>query len=290
MIITLAAALSLAASMAIDVPYLPQTDALCGGAAAAMVFRYWGDAHADVQEFAPLVDRRAGGIATDALDCGGHRARVAHDHESTARSTALGARVHDGQPVIVLLPDRGDRYHYVVVIGVSDEAIVVHDPAWGPSRTIRAPDFERAWKAAGFWSLVILPPRGSPPARQPAARRNRRHACGAGAPDRRTGRRVRRAAESRARRDPRAGTRSRRQPCSATSARECPGAAGPIRELSGVRFAQRRWSDAAALAREVAAAPSGATSTRSTCSAPASSCRTTTSARCGPGIRSASRA
>ena len=31
---------------------------------------------------------------------------------------------------------------------------------------------------------------------------------------------------------------------------QCPGAAGPIRELSGARFAQRRWSDAAALARE----------------------------------------
>ena len=48
-------------------PYLPQTDALCGGAAAAMVFRYWGDAHADAQAFAPLVDRRAGGIANGAL-------------------------------------------------------------------------------------------------------------------------------------------------------------------------------------------------------------------------------
>src|SRR5882672_11294194 len=67
MLTTLAAALSLAASLAIDVPYLPQTDALCGGAAAAMVFRYWGDVHADAQEFAPLVDRRAGGIANGAL-------------------------------------------------------------------------------------------------------------------------------------------------------------------------------------------------------------------------------
>jgi hypothetical protein len=60
MFTTLAAALSLAASIAIDVPYLPQTDALCGGAAAAMVFRYWGDAHAGVEQFALLVDRRAG--------------------------------------------------------------------------------------------------------------------------------------------------------------------------------------------------------------------------------------
>ena len=48
----LVAALSLAAIVAIDVPYLPQTDALCGGAAAAMVFRYWGEGHADAQEFA----------------------------------------------------------------------------------------------------------------------------------------------------------------------------------------------------------------------------------------------
>ena len=64
----LVVALSLAApAAAIDVPFLPQTDALCGGAATAMVFRYWGDAHADVQEFAPLVDRRAGGIVNDAL-------------------------------------------------------------------------------------------------------------------------------------------------------------------------------------------------------------------------------
>ena len=63
MLASLVAALSLAAPVpAIDVPFLPQTEALCGGAAAAMVFRYWGDAHADVQEFAPLVDRRAGGI------------------------------------------------------------------------------------------------------------------------------------------------------------------------------------------------------------------------------------
>ena len=31
------------------VPFLPQTEALCGGAAAAMIFRFWGDRHADVQ-------------------------------------------------------------------------------------------------------------------------------------------------------------------------------------------------------------------------------------------------
>jgi len=34
---------------------------------------------------------------------------------------------------------------------------------------------------------------------------------------------------------------------------DCPNAAGPLRELSGVRFAQRRWRDAAALARQALA-------------------------------------
>src|SRR6478672_3619625 len=67
MFTTLTVALSLAASLALDVPYLPQTDLLCGGAAAAMVFRYWGDRHADAAPFESLVDRRAGGIGTDVL-------------------------------------------------------------------------------------------------------------------------------------------------------------------------------------------------------------------------------
>src|SRR5476649_2657836 len=114
MFTTLAAVLSLAASVAIDVPYLPQTEALCGGAAVAMVFRYWGDTHADVQEFAPLVDRRAGGIADGVLeeavrDRGWRVGRV------DGSLAALRERIGQRQPVIVLIADRGDRYHYVIV-------------------------------------------------------------------------------------------------------------------------------------------------------------------------------
>jgi hypothetical protein len=246
MIITLAAALSLAASLAIDVPYLPQTDALCGGAAAAMVFRYWGDAHADAQAFAPLVDRRAGGIANDAL-ARAIAARGWRTDRAGRSLDALGARVRDGQPVIVLLPDRGARYHYVVVIGASADAIVVHDPAWGPSRTIPAPDFERAWKTAGFWSLVVLPPplgpnpdehrRGSPARPRDAADTSRSGgACDA---------RLNRALD-----EIREGGFDRADALLGEVRAACPDAAGPIRELAGVRFAQRRWSDATALARE----------------------------------------
>lgn len=241
MFTTLAAALSLASSLAIDVPYLPQTDALCGGAAAAMVFRYWGDTHADVQEFAPLVDRRAGGIANDVLT-DAVRTRGWRAGRIDGSLDALAARVHDGQPVIVLLPDRGDRYrhHYVVVTGVSADAIVVHDPAWGPSRTIRAPDFERAWQAAGFWSLLILPPavstgRASPSPEAPAA------AVVVDACDARL---------NRAMDEIRERGLNHADALLGEVRAQCPNAAGPLRELSGVRFAQRRWSDAAALARD----------------------------------------
>lgn len=238
MLTTLAVALSLASSLAIDVPYLPQTDALCGGAAAAMVFRYWGDAHADVQEFAALVDRRAGGIAndvlTDAVDARGWRTgRIGGSIE------ALAARVHDGQPVIVLLPDRGDRYHYVVVIGTSADEVVVHDPAWGPSRAMPSTDFARAWQASGFWSLLILPPAMSTgqaaPLLEPAAPAAA-DACDA---------RLNRALDEIRQR----GFDHADALLNDVHA-QCPSAAGPLRELGGVRFAQHRWRDAAELARD----------------------------------------
>jgi hypothetical protein len=168
--------------------------------------------------------------------------------------------------VIVLLADRRDLYHYVVVTGVREDAIVVHDPAWGPSRTIRAAEFERAWRAARSWSLVILPDAGRVLSDSPRA-----EARGDGS------RRTRPAPESDivasgvARVPSDAPTPI--DPCDAQLDRaveqirmqgldradgllgeiraRCPGSAGPIRELSGVRFAQRRWSDAAALARDV---------------------------------------
>jgi hypothetical protein len=271
MLTTLTAALSLAASLAIEVPYLPQTDALCGGAAAAMVFRYWGDTHADVQQFAPLVDRRAGGIASDVLAVairskGWRTARIDGSLE------ALQVRMREGEPVIVLLPDRGKLYHYVVVTAVSDDAVVVHDPAWGPSRSIRAPEFERAWQAAHYWSLVIRPPdtqvlvvSGFSRTVSNGGSEKTRRAYDATASDAADAGRVlldpprdlsTRPIDTCDARLNRAVDEIRRRGIDQADAlladvrTVCPNAAGPLRELSGVRFAQRRWHDASALARD----------------------------------------
>ena len=51
----------------LDVPFISQSEALCGGAAAAMVLRYWGERGLTAESFSHLVDRSAAGIRTDAL-------------------------------------------------------------------------------------------------------------------------------------------------------------------------------------------------------------------------------
>ncbi len=51
----------------LDVPYLPQSEDLCGGAALAMVMRYWGERQVFAEDFAPLVDRSRAGILTTTL-------------------------------------------------------------------------------------------------------------------------------------------------------------------------------------------------------------------------------
>jgi Peptidase C39 family len=245
MIATLVVALSLAASApAMEVPFLPQTDALCGGAAAAMMFRYWGDAHADVQEFARLVDRRAGGILNTALAEAVEKRgwRAGHIEGSL---DALRASLRERQPVIVLVPERANRYHYVVVTGATGEDVVLHDPSWGPSRVMRAVDFERAWRAAAFWSLVILPPAsGAIPLTSSAPAAPEVRAVPAGACDEKLAHAVAEIREHGLERADDVLGRVRA---------DCPSAAGPLRELSGIRFAERRWSDAEALAREAVA-------------------------------------
>jgi len=239
------AAIALALQAAsLRVPYVSQTDALCGGAAAAMVFRYWGDAHADVEQFGALVERRAGGaagIAADVLT----RAIVSRGWRTDRAPSSLDElreHLESRQPIIVLIADRRDLYHYVVVVGMDDDAVIVHDPSWGPFRAVNRSAFDSLWSAARHWSLVILP----------------------------SDTRVASADDSNA-----ALTESAIESTDACSAmlnqaiqdvtvqgvasaddlllpvrEKCPGSAGPYRELAGVRFAQKRWADAADLARD----------------------------------------
>jgi hypothetical protein len=244
MIVTLAAALSLAASLAIDVPYLPQTDALCGGAAAAMVFRYWGDVHADPQEFAPLVDRRAGGIGNGAFVDAVQR-RGWQTIELAGGLDDLVTKLAGHQPVVVLLSEHGTRYHYVVAVGKTADAVIIHDPSWGPSRAIKDVEFDRLWRASAYWGLVILPPAvaTSVPAPPPPLLGDLPE--DRGQPASRCDVLLSEALD-----EIRSTGFDRADTILARVRSECPASAGPVRELAGVRFAQRRWADAAALARD----------------------------------------
>lgn len=244
-----AAALSIAVSATarLDVPYVPQTPALCGGAAAAMVFRYWGDRHANVEPFAPLVDRRAGGIATDKLvDAIRDRHWLATPFTGSVES--LATELTAEHPVILLLEDRPGTYHYVVAIGTDETGVVVHDPAWGPSRHLDRTEFQREWKATDFWSLLVLP---SPSmhfdesAATPAVAQPARRDAAAEADGTMCDRLLRDAVVDIGRR----GLDVADDALGAVRA-ACPDAAAPMAELAGVRFAQRRYQDASDLASQ----------------------------------------
>src|SRR5215211_2184393 len=89
----------------LDVPFISQSEALCGGAAAAMVLRYWGERGLTAESFSHLVDRSAAGIRTDALlediRSRGWTAIALHGTED-----AIDVELRRGRPVLTLIEDR----------------------------------------------------------------------------------------------------------------------------------------------------------------------------------------
>ena len=141
----------------LDVPYISQSEALCGGAAAAMVLRYWGVQGLTAESFATLVDRSAAGIRTDVLtaDIRGRGFRAFGVEASEAQ---LAAEIGAGRPVIALVEDRPGTFHYVVVVAWHERAVVFHDPARAPYQVMPPENFRRRWERSRRWMLVILPP------------------------------------------------------------------------------------------------------------------------------------
>jgi hypothetical protein len=222
----------------IHVPFLAQSEKLCGGAALAMVFRYWGDAHADVEQFEPLVDRRAGGIADSVLV----HAAIERGWQATRLTPTLQElrdELNLSRPIVLLVQTRPGRFHYVVAVGTSMDDILVHDPTWGPYRRMRSSELTRAWQATGFWALRVLPgtrqlPRVSPAAPEAPSSREKHTACD-GLVDEAIAE-IRRKGLAFA------------DDILAVVRRRCPDDARPISELAGVRFAQNRWAEAEHLA------------------------------------------
>ncbi|HLB54464.1 MAG TPA: cysteine peptidase family C39 domain-containing protein [Gemmatimonadales bacterium] len=140
----------------LDVPYLPQSVLLCGGAALAMVERWWGRRGVYAQDFATLVRPALGGIlTTDLASAAGSRGW----DTSVLRGTPELVRenLRGGVPVVALIEVARDRYHYVVVLGWSNRHVVFHDPAGAPFTRLDEAKFLTRWTGADRWALVIRP-------------------------------------------------------------------------------------------------------------------------------------
>jgi hypothetical protein len=233
---------SLLVALTLNVPFLPQTPALCGGAAVAMVFRYHGDRHADVQQFESLVDRRAGGIADQVL-VEAVRQRQWRAVPLSGSIELLRDHLSAGAPLVLLLEDRPGRYHYVVAVGAEEAAVFVHDPTWGPYRRHDLPAFMRRWAAAKHWMLLIQPGDGQVVRATIPADRVASGASAIRLPATKCDLMLDEAVDEIGR----SGLPSADNILGRVM-RECPRSAAPVAELAGIRFAQERWDDAETLA------------------------------------------
>ena len=149
-----------ASTRLLDVPFVPQSELLCGGAAVSMVMRFWVPTQVYAEDFASLVDTRAGGIAVGAL------ARAVEErgwraHAFTGTPADAQTHVGEGRPLIALVEDRPGRLHYVVVVAWTANRVVFHDPAVNPFRTLDAVTFDRRWRVTGRTALLVLPSAGA---------------------------------------------------------------------------------------------------------------------------------
>jgi hypothetical protein len=223
----------------LDVPYVPQTPELCGGAAVSMVLRYWGEREVFPQDFAPLVSAADGGIFTGALASSvrdrGWQALVVPAAESTARAV-IAAEIDRGRPLIALIEVEPRIYHYVVIVGSTSQQVVFHDPARTPFRVVSWPEFDRAWAGAARWLMLVLPPAGfnSKAGSPNLAAREAPTSCAA---------LVQHGVQMAI-----AGDREGAEQGLQAAKTMCPGDPASWRELAGLRFSQSRWPEARDLA------------------------------------------
>ncbi len=237
----------------LDVPFLLQSEELCGGAAAAMVLRYWGDRDVSSEDFAFLPGARASGIRGDVLAAEvrrrGWTAQGFRGDEPAAKQ-----HLERGRPLIALIEGRPGRFHYVVLLAWAEGQLVLHDPARGPFRVVAEATFLTTWAATDFWTLLVLPDPASvlPSMQRQVAGTSEAvmvvqsgDGCGA--------------LVSQGIGLAEAGDQGGADAALSTAVARCPASALAARELAGLRFVQSRWHEAAQHAgRAVAHAPGDA--------------------------------
>jgi hypothetical protein len=225
----------------LDVPFVPQSEALCGGAAVAMVLRYWGEAGVLAEDFASLVEPGGAGIRGDSL-IGAVRARGWSAHAMTGTPAVVQDQLAQGRPVVALIQTGSGAYHYVVVVAWANGGVILHDPAVAPFRTSGERAFDDVWARSGRWALLILPSEGTHVTARPESTRTSTVAgialtgCDAIVAD----------AIVRARNGDTAEAERRLRSAEAL----CLESAAPLRGLAGVRFLSEDWAGAAQFAEQ----------------------------------------
>jgi Peptidase_C39 like family len=222
----------------LDVPFISQSESLCGGAAAAMVLRYWGERGINADVFASLIDRKAQGIHTNAL-VDDLRARGWSVLSLTGTAEALARELTRGRPPLILIEDRPHTYHYIVMVGMTPQAVVFHDPARAPFRVMSRDEFDRRWAATDRWMALVLP--------EPTRERARTDVVSGPSP-------VNASCEDLLNRGVQQAQANELEHAeqTLTSALRCGGSAA-LRELAGVRLLQKRWPEVSDLASAVIA-------------------------------------
>jgi hypothetical protein len=223
----------------LDVPYVLQSEELCGGAAAAMVMRFWGATGIYAESFSALVDKEARGIRGDDLirtlrERGWQAESVNGDRDLIQRS------LQQRRPPIALIEVRPARFHYVVVLSWAGGKVVVHDPARKPFAVLHETDFLKAWDRSGRWTLIALPGSsaqgsGGAGAGEPGVSSPTPGICGS--------------TVDRAVALANGGETSEARRLLESATTQCPGEPAPWRELAGLDALNRDWSKAAQNAR-----------------------------------------
>lgn len=240
-----------------DVPFVAQTEALCGGAAVSMVLRYWGERGVAAGDFRHLVSGRPAGIRTDDL-LDEVRARGWRARRVDGSPESVAGHLQEGRPVIALIRVAPERFHYVVALALTPERALYHDPADGPYRVMGRAEWDEAREAADRWAALALAGEGPP-------------ADGSGGGSEAAG--VGSAGEGSGLPEPcgslvEAGVREARageagetaetvdtgaaEEALRAAAELCPGRPEPWSELAGLRFREESYGEAALLARRAA--------------------------------------
>lgn len=222
------------------VPFVPQSEALCGGAAVSMVLRYRGERGVRAERFAHLLTADGRGIPTGRLATEAGR-RGFEPLVFRGDRPELRRQIEAGRPVIALLEVAPDRYHYVVVVASWPGGTAFHDPARAPWRVLPAAEFDRAWEGAGRWAMVLGPASGSPG----EAGGSPAEVAGADTPAEACAPALRAAV-----RLARTGRAGEAEALLDAALEACPGRSEPLRELAGLRLRQGRWEEAARLSRQ----------------------------------------